>query len=87
MIASGFAFAGVIAVATTIAVRILMHYVVTRHLLFETSSTPLLAPIRDILSFLVWAGSFFGRKVRWRGKELLIQSGGRLSNAQYRTRL
>jgi ceramide glucosyltransferase len=36
------------------------------------------APIRDVLSFAVWASSFCGRKVRWRGHEMVLERGGRL---------
>jgi ceramide glucosyltransferase len=36
------------------------------------------APIRDLLSFVVWASSFCGRTVRWRGYEMVVERGGRL---------
>ena len=36
------------------------------------------APVRDLLSFVVWASSFCGRTVRWRGYEMVVERGGRL---------
>jgi ceramide glucosyltransferase len=36
------------------------------------------APVRDLLSFVVWASSFCGRTVRWRGNEMVVERGGRL---------
>ncbi|MFY9227365.1 MAG: bacteriohopanetetrol glucosamine biosynthesis glycosyltransferase HpnI [Blastocatellia bacterium] len=37
-----------------------------------------LLPIRDLFSFLVWAASFVGRTVYWRGDKFYLTSGGRL---------
>jgi len=38
-----------------------------------------LLPARDVLSFAVFLGSFFGRNVRWRDQVFRIESGGRMS--------
>jgi len=40
-----------------------------------------LLPIRDLFSFLVWAASFVGRTVYWRGDKFYLTSGGRLVSA------
>jgi len=40
-----------------------------------------LLPIRDLFGFLVWAASFIGRTVYWRGDKFYLTSGGRLVSA------
>jgi ceramide glucosyltransferase len=35
-------------------------------------------PIKDLLQFAVWAGSFLGSKVVWRGEQFLLRPGGKL---------
>ncbi|MBI1776112.1 MAG: bacteriohopanetetrol glucosamine biosynthesis glycosyltransferase HpnI [Proteobacteria bacterium] len=35
-------------------------------------------PLRDVLSFVVWCASFWGKSVRWRGQEFRIEADGRL---------
>ena len=37
-----------------------------------------MAPIKDLLQFLVWAISFAGNTVEWRGERLRVKPGGRL---------
>jgi ceramide glucosyltransferase len=38
-----------------------------------------LLPLRDILAFAVFVGSFCGRSVLWRGQQLRVGSSGRIS--------
>jgi hypothetical protein len=38
-------------------------------------------PIRDFLSFAVWAGSFASRRVTWRSQALRVHADGVLSGA------
>jgi ceramide glucosyltransferase len=38
-----------------------------------------LLPVRDVLSFAVFAASFCGRNVLWRGQLFKIDEGGRIS--------
>jgi hypothetical protein len=35
-------------------------------------------PLRDAMSFLVWAASFLGREVQWRHEQLLLRPDGRI---------
>lgn len=37
-----------------------------------------LAPVKDLLQFLVWVVSFAGNRVEWRGERLRVKPGGRL---------
>jgi ceramide glucosyltransferase len=38
-----------------------------------------LAPLRELLSFLVWLASFGGRRVVWRGRDFTIRADGELA--------
>ena len=40
-----------------------------------------LVPIRDVLSFILWALSFLGQSVRWNGHRFRVQADGRLRPA------
>jgi ceramide glucosyltransferase len=44
------------------------------------------APVRDLLSFVVWVSSFCGRTVRWRGHAMVVERGGRLQAERPETR-
>ena len=39
----------------------------------------ILLPLRDILSFGTWAGSYFVRSVKWRGRRLRVLADGRIT--------
>ena len=41
-----------------------------------------LLPIRDVMGFFVWAVSFAGNKVRWRGRVFKVGKGGIMENIQ-----
>ncbi|HYL81586.1 MAG TPA: bacteriohopanetetrol glucosamine biosynthesis glycosyltransferase HpnI [Candidatus Acidoferrum sp.] len=41
----------------------------------------LLVPVRDVLSFILWALSFLGQDIRWSGRRLRIQADGKLRRA------
>jgi len=38
-----------------------------------------LLPLRDVLSFAVFVGSFCGRSVEWRDRVFRVEPGGRMS--------
>lgn len=40
-----------------------------------------LAPLRDLVSFLVWLVSWFGSDVVWNNRQLLLSKGGRISES------
>ncbi|HUI71607.1 MAG TPA: bacteriohopanetetrol glucosamine biosynthesis glycosyltransferase HpnI [Spirochaetia bacterium] len=62
-----------------LSTRILLHCVVHLKLRVPGRAAPELVPVRDVLSFAVWAASFWGRSIRWRGRDLVVQSDGRLT--------
>lgn len=37
-----------------------------------------LLPVRDVLSFLIWCFSWFGRRVEWRGRVFEVKRGGKM---------
>ncbi len=43
-----------------------------------------LLPVKDILSFFIWASSFTGTKVRWRGGHYRLRKGGRMDEFEPR---
>jgi ceramide glucosyltransferase len=77
--ATGFASAGVIAVALTIGLRVFLHYAVRAAFGISSPAMPWLIPIRDILAFLVWCASFLGRNVQWRNGKFSLSPDGRLT--------
>ncbi|MGH9581301.1 MAG: bacteriohopanetetrol glucosamine biosynthesis glycosyltransferase HpnI [Terriglobales bacterium] len=38
-----------------------------------------LYPLRDLLGFLVWCASFFGRGIEWRGERYRLERGGKMA--------
>jgi ceramide glucosyltransferase len=65
-----------------LAARLLLHATIRRA--FPRLKTEWwLVPIRDILSFGVWAGSFTGRSVEWRGHALEVDAEGVLTEASF----
>lgn len=73
-------------VALAVALRVTLHYVVSRpaawdpdRVAVETARMPYLVwlvPIRDIMSFVLWAMSYMSRRVTWRGTELWVRPDG-----------
>jgi len=41
----------------------------------------LLLPLRDIFSFAIWLGSYFGRSIHWRGRAFVLNRHGRIRDA------
>jgi ceramide glucosyltransferase len=78
-LATGFASAGMIAVALAIGLRVFLHYGVRATFRLSSPATPWLIPMRDILAFLVWCVSFLGRNVQWRHGKFSLDSDGRLT--------
>lgn len=64
---------------TAFFLRLRLHNVARRSLDIHGPSTPVLILLRDILSFLVWATSFFGRNVYWRQNNFSIQANGQMA--------
>jgi len=45
-------------------------------------SDAFLLPLRDILSFAIWLGSYFGRHIHWRGRAFTLNRDGRIQDAK-----
>jgi ceramide glucosyltransferase len=77
--------AGWLILAVAVGLRVAAHPA-ARRALGVSAGRAWAAPIRDVLSFAVWASSFFGRRVRWRGHEMVVERGGRLRAGRPETR-
>ena len=74
----GFSTVSVAVVAAALASRVFLVFQSTRLLGLRNGHAWLL-PLRDVLSFGVYAASFFGRTVFWRGTRYLAGSDGALA--------
>ena len=79
VLVSGFAAAGWAMLALAIVLRVTLHNVVRASVGIRGPAMPWLVPARDILSFVVWGGSFFGRDVHWREQRFLLEADGQLA--------
>jgi ceramide glucosyltransferase len=84
LIISGWSVEGITLVAVSTILRVVLHWVVRTSFPVRGSAAPWLVPIRDVLSALIWAASFFGRRVRWREEHYAVRSGGRVSAKESR---
>jgi ceramide glucosyltransferase len=75
--ASGFSLG---LLAFTLGVRLLMGWLVGVHYLEDRILKKhfYLVPLRDVLSFIIWAVSWFGRTVEWRGRRFAVKRDGRM---------
>lgn len=66
--------------ALTLAVRLLMGWLIGVHYLADRILKKYfyLLPLRDVLSFIIWAVSWFGRTVEWRGRRFEVKRDGRM---------
>lgn len=63
--------------------RLMLHYDVRRHLAVSEPAA-WLVPLRDAMSFSVWAASFFSRDIIWRNRQLSVDRHGNLLNRKQR---
>lgn len=69
---------GALLTSVAFGFRLALHYTARRALRLTSADSPWLIPLRDILGLLVWVGTFFGRRVRWRDQDFVIDSAGRM---------
>ncbi len=62
------------ALAFYLGLRFLLHYRLRQHIGLPVPE-PLLLPLRELVNFALWTGSFFGRRVCW-GDNVLITGDG-----------
>ncbi len=65
-------------VTFAVLLRVALHFIARRVLKVSQGPSPWLVPIRDMLSFLVWATGLLGRDVVWRGHAFSVNSAGLL---------
>jgi ceramide glucosyltransferase len=77
---TGFAIPALIVLAVAVVARFLLAAVIDRAAR-RRSRLLWLLPVRDMLSFAVFVGSFLGRTVEWRGEKFHVTTDGDLSPA------
>jgi ceramide glucosyltransferase len=75
-IASGFTPASTALLGLAATLRLAVHALVPSALGLRAGRAPWLVPLRDALSLAVWATSFFGSAVEWRGRRMSVGPGG-----------
>jgi hypothetical protein len=71
--------AGAALCALALALRFGLHRAARAALDVRAKEKPWLILLRDVAGLVIWAASFFGRRVAWRDQTLLIDRQGRLS--------
>lgn len=82
MLASSFRIDSVIMVGAAVGLRILMHFTARYSLQLKSSAWYWLMPFRDILSFAVWAASFFSKNIHWRQYTYSLQNDGQITTTE-----
>ena len=80
--ASSFSIESVIMLGAAVLLRILMHFTARYSLRLNGSAWYWLMPFRDILSFTVWAASFFSRNIHWRQYTYSLQNNGQITTTE-----
>lgn len=61
-----------------LSVRIISASIISHKITKDKTTTLLLLPISDIISFIIWCASFLGNKATWRGSKYLLKKGGKI---------
>ncbi len=69
----GYTLAGAVLTTLALSLRLVLHREMQRLFADPAPRSAMLVPLRDILGLAVWAGSYFGRGVRWRGAEFPLK--------------
>lgn len=69
-----------ILLASTLVIRLMMGWVIGVHWLGDNILKRYfwLVPVRDLLSFLIWCLSWFGKRVEWRGRLFKVERDGKM---------
>ena len=79
MLATRFSAPGVALIALAIALRVVLHYGVRSAVRVPGPAAPWLVPLRDLLCLVIWAASFRGRGVKWRGRWFSVRPDGQFT--------
>ena len=74
----GFSLPSLAAFAAALAARLYLKRKID-NILARRGVSPWLFPLRDVLSFAVFAGSFLPGRVEWRGHRYRVERGGQLA--------
>ena len=69
-------------IAIAVILRLAMHAVVSKALDVPRPAPYWMVPLRDVMSFVVWASSFMNRNVHWRGATLQTKADGTIAQAE-----
>ncbi len=78
-LASGFGVAGGALLLLAVALRVVLHAGARSVARVPGPAEPWLVPLRDLLCLAIWAASFWGRGVRWRGRRFSVRPDGRFT--------
>lgn len=67
---------GLVLFVLSVALRFWLHYTVYTRLRIPSLASVWWVPVRDVLSFLVWMASFFGKNVLWKDHNFLVKPTG-----------
>jgi len=81
-IASGFSPASTVMLGLAVTLRLAVHALAPSYLGLRVGRAPWLVPLRDAMSLVVWATSFFGSGVKWRGRRMSVGPGGLAGGAK-----
>ena len=79
---SSFRADSVIIIGAAVMLRILMHFTARYSLRLNGPARYWLMPFRDILSFAVWAASFFSKNIHWRQFTYSLQDNGQITTTE-----
>lgn len=68
--------------ALAVVLRLALHDAVSRALEVPRAAPYWMIPLRDLMSFVVWAASFLSRDVRWRGERFHAKRDGTMIQAE-----
>ncbi|PYM08826.1 MAG: hypothetical protein DMD82_01510 [Candidatus Rokuibacteriota bacterium] len=78
LLVSSFSGLGAVVAGGALTVRLATHYAVRASLGIAEPRRPWLVPVRDLLCFVIWLASFWGRTVQWGGRKFSVASDGRM---------
>jgi ceramide glucosyltransferase len=65
-----------VVIGLAVVLRLALHGIISKALDVPHPAPYWMVPLRDMMSFVVWAASLFGRDVRWRGTRLRAKPDG-----------
>ncbi len=81
-VASGFSPAAAVLLCVAVGLRMTIHELAPGYLGLPRQRAPWLVPVRDAASVVVWAVSFLGSTVHWRGQRLSVGRDGRMHSEE-----